>query len=90
MIFIETTVNRAYLILPECFEDQRGCSNWAFCATEFAETSLQTNFAQANLSGSAGAFTLPCNGGIRWNDLQFNIDLAVKDESGTDGQTFNI
>lgn len=54
MIFIETTVNGAYLILPECFEDQRGYSNRELCATEFAETSLQTNFAQANLSGSRG------------------------------------
>jgi dTDP-4-dehydrorhamnose 3,5-epimerase len=58
MIFTETPLAGAYLIEMERRGDDRGFFARAFCAREFADHGLVTNFVQANMSLNRDAGTL--------------------------------
>ncbi len=50
MKFIETKLKGAYLLEPECLEDERGFFARTFCQKEFKMHGLNTNVAQCNIS----------------------------------------
>ena len=58
MIFIDTSIDGAYLIDLEIRGDDRGFFARAFCVREFADHGLATNMVQANNSLSAKKGTL--------------------------------
>jgi dTDP-4-dehydrorhamnose 3,5-epimerase len=58
VIFTETPLPGAYVIDLERRGDTRGFFARTFCAREFAEHGLATDFVQGNMSLSAGAGTL--------------------------------
>lgn len=58
MIFSESALAGAFVIDPERRGDERGYFARTFCAREFADHGLATNFVQANTSLSAEAGTI--------------------------------
>ena len=72
MIFNETSLVGAYTIAVERREDARGYFARAFCAREFANHGLETNFVQANLSFNATV------GLVRGMHFQTGEDAEVK------------
>lgn len=50
MIFHESTLNGAFVIEPECREDERGFFARTWCQKEFASRDLNPRVVQANLS----------------------------------------
>jgi dTDP-4-dehydrorhamnose 3,5-epimerase len=58
MIFQPTTISGAYVVELERRGDARGFFARAFCVNEFASHGLETQFVQANMSGSAETGTL--------------------------------
>ena len=50
MIFRETGLHGAYLVVPERLEDERGYFARTWCAREFAELGLDANLSQCNTS----------------------------------------
>jgi len=55
LIVMPTALEGAYLIHRDPFRDARGSFSRAFCAREFAEAGLETNFVQNNVASSASA-----------------------------------
>lgn len=72
MIFEKTPLEGAYLIGLDRREDERGFFARAFCAREFAEHGLETQFVQANLSRNEKA------GLVRGMHFQRGDDAEVK------------
>jgi dTDP-4-dehydrorhamnose 3,5-epimerase len=58
MIFIETKLKGAFIVEPEPHEDSRGIFARTFCAREFAEHGLVTQFVQCSVSSSCKRGTL--------------------------------
>ena len=58
MIFTPTPLANAFIIGLEPHADERGCFARAFCAKEFAEQGLVTEYVQANLSTNTQAGTV--------------------------------
>lgn len=58
MIFRETGLRGAYLVVPERLEDERGYFARTWCAREFGELGLETSFSQCNTSFNPRAGTL--------------------------------
>lgn len=58
MKFVETSLKDAYLIDLDLKEDQRGFFARLFCAEEFQELGLESNFVQVNNSASSQPYTL--------------------------------
>ena len=58
MIFLETKIKGAFLLIPERMEDERGFFAKAWCRDEFQRQGLATHFAQMNISFSKSAGTL--------------------------------
>jgi dTDP-4-dehydrorhamnose 3,5-epimerase len=58
MRFEETDLPDACLIIPEPVRDERGFFARTFCAREFGERGLETNFVQHSISASARKGTL--------------------------------
>lgn len=50
MIFTETKLGGAFLIEPECIEDERGFFARTWCVREFEEHGLNTRLVQCNIS----------------------------------------
>ncbi|WP_416898625.1 MAG: dTDP-4-dehydrorhamnose 3,5-epimerase [Minwuia sp.] len=72
MIFRTTPLDGAYTIELERRQDARGYFARAFCAREFADRGLETEFVQANLSVNAQA------GLVRGMHFQAGDDAEVK------------
>ena len=72
MQFAPTTLAGAYLIHLDPRVDQRGMFARAFCAREFAEQGLETEFVQANISSNRRAGT------VRGMHFQRGDDAEVK------------
>lgn len=72
MIFVKTPLTGAYTIELEQREDARGHFARAFCAREFDEHELETDFVQANLSFNAKV------GLVRGMHFQTGDDAEVK------------
>ena len=84
MIFNKTPLDSAYTIAMEPRADARGYFARAFCANEFAEHGLETNFVQANLS-------LNAKGGlIRGMHYQRGDDAEVKLVSCVRGAIYDV
>lgn len=58
MRFTQTTLPGAWVIEPEAFRDERGSFARIFCAREFGEHGLESEFVQHSLSGNTHAGTL--------------------------------
>lgn len=58
MIFTETALKGAYVITPECVEDERGYFARTFCRTEFSERGLNPELVQCNISFNSKRGTL--------------------------------
>jgi dTDP-4-dehydrorhamnose 3,5-epimerase len=58
LIFKETTIPGAFIVGLEPRGDARGFFARAFCTSEFGAQGLETQFVQANMSGSAETATL--------------------------------
>ena len=58
MIFTPTPLADAFVVGLEPHADERGCFARAFCAKEFAEQGLVTEYVQANLSTNTQAGTV--------------------------------
>jgi dTDP-4-dehydrorhamnose 3,5-epimerase len=58
MKFIETKLSGVWLIDPEPMRDRRGFFARTFCAREFAERGLETDFVQHSTSYSSDKGTL--------------------------------
>jgi dTDP-4-dehydrorhamnose 3,5-epimerase len=58
MIFTETSLKDAFIVEPEPREDARGFFARTFCAREFAERGLVTQFVQCSVSSSRNRGTL--------------------------------
>lgn len=72
MIFRKTPLDGAYVIELERREDARGHFARAFCAHEFADNGLETEFVQANLSANTK------EGLVRGMHFQVGEDAEVK------------
>lgn len=84
MIFNKTTLKDAFTIALETRQDSRGYFARAFCAREFAEHGLETEFVQANLSFNAGA------GLVRGMHFQTGKDAEVKLVRCVRGAIFDV
>lgn len=58
MIFTPTRLSGAFVIEPECIEDDRGFFARTYCSREFAAHGLPTEFVQCNLSSNKKKGTL--------------------------------
>jgi len=58
MRFVETKLSGAFLIEPEPFEDERGLFARTFCAAEFSQRGLATQFVQCSTSFNRNRGTL--------------------------------
>ncbi len=83
MIFLPTPLQGAYLIQPELKEDDRGFYARAYCAQEFAEHDLCTDFKQANIAFNK------TRGITRGMHYQKEPDAEVKLVRCTSGSVFD-
>jgi dTDP-4-dehydrorhamnose 3,5-epimerase len=72
MIFTPTALKDAFEIEVKKIGDDRGFFGRAFCANEFKEHGIETEFVQCNLSRSADKYTL--------RGFHFQMDEAAEDK----------
>lgn len=84
MKFISTTISDVYLIAPDIREDHRGGFFRAYCAREFEEHGLETQYFQANISFNKEAGT------IRGMHFQNEPDAEVKIVRCISGSVYDV
>jgi dTDP-4-dehydrorhamnose 3,5-epimerase len=101
MIFTETPLKGAYLVDLKPIGDDRGFFARTFCAREFAEHGLKSDFVQANFSFAAKAGTIR---GLHYQvdpapeaklmrctkGAIFDVIVDMRDGSETRGQWFGV
>lgn len=97
MIYHYTPISGVFLIEPERHEDERGWFSRSFCAEEFAEMGLETNFVQCSASFNERSGTLR---GLHYQSVPhaeiklvrcvrgaiFDVAVDIRPESDTFGQ----